>query len=96
VALIGAGGLYLVVALAAEGGAAAALGIVLVPAFVLLYLVFVRVQPELIAVIFRIGENTSTLVWLSAQPQRGQIGPEQPRFAPPPGWAPPPEPSRPE
>jgi hypothetical protein len=55
-----AGVLFFIVA-ASRGGAGALLGVVLVPVVTLLYLVIARVYMEIIALFFRIGENTSVM-----------------------------------
>jgi Domain of unknown function (DUF4282) len=51
---------FLVVGLAGGGGRAVA-AIVLAPLGTLIYLIFVRIYMELIAMFFRIGENTSVM-----------------------------------
>jgi hypothetical protein len=44
-----------------QGGGSAVVAIILVPLATLLYLIFVRIYMELIAMFFRIGENTSIM-----------------------------------
>ena len=61
VALILLGGLLFFVASIARGGASILVALVLVPLVTLLYLVFARIYMELIALFFRIGENTSLI-----------------------------------
>jgi cellulose synthase/poly-beta-1,6-N-acetylglucosamine synthase-like glycosyltransferase len=60
-ALIFLGGLVFLVRGLAAGGAAAVATIVFVPLGVLLYLIVARIYMELIALFFRIGENTSIM-----------------------------------
>jgi hypothetical protein len=45
-----------------QGGAYVVLGVIVAPIVGLLYLVFTRIGFEVIAVLFRIGQNTSVLV----------------------------------
>lgn len=59
--LILLGGLTFLLRGLAQGGGTAVAAIVLVPVFMLLYLVFARIYMELIALFFRIGENTSVI-----------------------------------
>lgn len=56
------GGLALFVSLASRGAGGLLLGLMLAPLVVLLYVVVARIYLELIALLFRIGENTSLLV----------------------------------
>ena len=55
------GGVLLLFAGLSQGGASAALSLIGVPLLVLVYLVFARVGMETIALLFRIGENTSIM-----------------------------------
>jgi uncharacterized protein DUF4282 len=54
-------GLVFFVAALARGGATAVLAIIGVPLVTLLYLIIARVYMEIIALFFRIGENTSII-----------------------------------
>lgn len=54
-------GLVFLVAGLSEGGATAVLSLLFVPVFTLLYLVLARIYLELVALLFRIGENTSIM-----------------------------------
>jgi len=55
-------GVILLVAGLSQGGASAVLGILFVPIITLIYLVLTRVSLEIVALFFRIGENTSLMV----------------------------------
>lgn len=59
--LIVLGGLGFLLAGLSEGGGTAVATVIFVPLGVLLYLVFARISMELIALFFRIGENTSIM-----------------------------------
>ena len=59
--LIVLGGLFFFLALASRGAAAILLALIVVPLVTLLYLIFARISMELIALLFRIGENTSIM-----------------------------------
>ena len=61
VALIMLMGLIFAVIFMARGGVSVFVGLVIVPAVTLLYLVFARVSLEAVALFFRIGENTSIM-----------------------------------
>lgn len=63
-----------------SGGPGIIIGIIVAPAAGLLYLIFLRISLEVIAVLFRIGENTSTLV---AGGWRPPSGPEEAPLPPP-------------
>lgn len=52
---------FLIVAISQGGGGIVA-GIILVPLFALFYLILVRVSLEVIALLFRIGDNTEKMV----------------------------------
>jgi hypothetical protein len=79
--LILLGGLGFFISLLARGGAAVVAAIILVPLVTLLYLIFARIYMELIALFFRIGENTSLLVAQGGgTPSTGGLPP-----SPPPG-----------
>ena len=81
--------LFLVVGLA-RGGAGAVLSIVAVPLVTLLYLVMVRIWMELIALFFRIGENTSIMARSMAGGAAGGTGYGSTGYGQPPyGEAPP-------
>src|SRR6516162_294275 len=58
VVLILLGGLFFFIATLAQGGASIAFGLTVVPLGTFLYLIFARVSMEIIALFFRIGENT--------------------------------------
>jgi cellulose synthase/poly-beta-1,6-N-acetylglucosamine synthase-like glycosyltransferase len=82
VVLILLGGLVTFIAFASRGGSGIVVGIILAPIVTLLYLVFVRIYMELIALFFRIGENTSIMAGRSgdgAQAAGGGYG-----YSPPP------------
>ncbi len=59
--VIGLGAVLFFVSLASRGAGSAILGLVLAPIGALLYLVFARVYLELIALLFRIAENTTRI-----------------------------------
>ena len=59
--VIGLGALLFFFSLASRGAGSAILGLVLAPIGALLYLVFARVYLELIALLFRIAENTTRI-----------------------------------
>lgn len=59
--LIGLATLVFFITGLSRGGGTAIAAFFLVPVFGLLYVVIVRIYLELIAVLFRIGENTSTM-----------------------------------
>lgn len=54
-------GLVMFVSLVSRGGGAVLVALVLVPLITLLYLVFARVGMEVLAVLFRIGEDVRTI-----------------------------------
>ena len=56
------GGLVLFASLASRGGVGVLLGLILAPLVMLFYVVVARIYLELIALLFRIGENTTLLV----------------------------------
>jgi Domain of unknown function (DUF4282) len=60
-ALILLGGLIFFISSISRGGAGILIGVVVVPLVTMLYLVFARIYMELIALLFRIGENTSLI-----------------------------------
>jgi hypothetical protein len=62
VTLILATGVILIVASLSQGGTYAFLAIVIIPIVTLFYLVVTRVSLEIVALFFRIGENTSLMV----------------------------------
>lgn len=87
-------GAVLFVALLARGGGSILVALVFVPLLTLLYLVVTRVSLEIVALLFRIGENTSLLVssspgWPPVTRPESPIPPTGP--APPtaayPGWS---------
>ncbi|HEU0102342.1 MAG TPA: DUF4282 domain-containing protein [Mycobacteriales bacterium] len=85
--------LFFFFALARQGAGGALAGLIVVPIGALLYLVFARVYLELIALLFRIAENTSRIADVLAGPgqQYGGPPPGQPYGGPPPpGYGPPP------
>lgn len=99
---IAAVSLVLFLALASQGVGRAVLGLVVVPVAALLYLVLARVYLELIALLFRIAENTTRIAEVLAGPAGQQLrgpqhgGPPPPYGQPqpygqqqPPGYGPP-------
>jgi hypothetical protein len=68
VVVIGLVTLLWIAAIASRGGVDVLLGLVGGPLAGLLYLIWVRICFEVIAVLFRIGENTSTIAAGSAGP----------------------------
>ena len=72
-----------------QGGGTAVAAIVLVPVFMLLYLVFARISMELIALFFRIGENTSIIAVHLAGGGTAGGTPPAPGGIPPGGYPPP-------
>lgn len=88
--LILLGGLGFLAGGLSEGGGTAVAAIIFVPLGMLLYLVFTRIYMELIALFFRIGENTSIM---AAQMSGGAAGGATPGAGygtPPPGAGGPP------
>jgi cellulose synthase/poly-beta-1,6-N-acetylglucosamine synthase-like glycosyltransferase len=78
--LIALGALVFLIAGLSQGGSAALVTFIVVPAVALVYLVIVRISMEAVALFFRIGENTSALVTAAGLPQAGgprygQVGP---------------------
>jgi len=71
VVLILIGGVVFLIAGLTQGGGSAVASIILVPIVTLVYLIFARIYMEIIALFFRIGENTS----LMAAALTGQPGP---------------------
>jgi hypothetical protein len=61
VGLIGVGGFVVLVAAMTQGAATAIAALILVPLLMLVYLVMARIYLELVALFFRIGENTSVM-----------------------------------
>jgi len=61
------------IATISQGGIGIAFAIVVVPIATLLYLIFARISMEMIALFFRIGENTSLMAG-SAQPTGATAG----------------------
>ena len=89
--LILLGGLVFFLRLLFEGGASVVLAIVVVPFVTLLYLVFARIYMELIALFFRIGENTALLAaHAGGPPAGGPLGSGPGGPAPPTGYGTPP------
>ena len=86
--LILLGGLVFLLRGLTQGGGTAVAALVLVPVFMLLYLVFARIYLELIALFFRIGENTSIIAAHLAGGATG--GSTPPGGSPSPGGYPPP------
>lgn len=91
-------GLVFLIRALSEGGTAAVIGLVLVPLVTLLYIVLARIYMELIALFFRIGENTSLLVTAAGRsfggpgggyggPAGGYGGPAGGYGGPPPPYA---------
>ena len=62
------GALFVFIALANRGGGGVIFGLIVAPVVALFYIVVARVYLELVAVLFRIGENTALLA------QQGAIG----------------------
>jgi hypothetical protein len=77
-----AGVIFLIAALS-RGGATAILGIIGVPLVTLLYLIIARVYMEIIALFFRIGENTSIMA-RNVGPAPGPPGGQAPGNGPSP------------
>jgi hypothetical protein len=76
---------FLVVGLSAARGAQILLVIVLAPLVTLVYLIFARILFEVIALFFRIGDNTTLAVQLLGGGQPGRWAPAaQPGYGPPP------------
>lgn len=90
VALILLAGLIFLIAGLSRGGGAAVVSIVLVPLVTLLYLIFARIYVELIALFFRIGENTAVMAAALAGGSGG--APPAAYGFPPAGPPPPPAP----
>ena len=86
--LILLGGLALLIAGFSTGTAAGIIGtIILVPLFTLVYLILARIAFEVIAMFFRIGDNTFLAVQLLGGGKPGQWGAgPQPGFGRPPGY----------
>jgi Domain of unknown function (DUF4282) len=65
------------VGLISQGGAFVAIAIIIVPIVTLIYLVLMRVSMEMIALFFRIGENTSVMAASAGSegPHSGLAGP---------------------
>lgn len=61
VVLILLGGVVFLIAGLSQGGATAVFSVLLVPLVTLLYLILARVYMEVIAIFFRIGENTTLM-----------------------------------
>lgn len=79
VVLVLLAGLVFLIAGLSQGGLAAVASVFLAPVVTLLYLVFIRVSMEVIALFFRIGESTSVMAAALA----GQAPPPAA-----PGWGP--------
>lgn len=94
VTLILLGGLFFLIGALTQGAGAAILGLIAVPVVTLLYLVIARIYMELVALFFRIGENTSIMARASGGGWGGTVLP--PTQSPPasPGqFLPPPPPA---
>jgi len=78
VALILLAGLVFFIAAVSQGGARVVVGIVVVPIVTLLYLVIARVYMELVALFFRIGENTSIMARALSNGSTPAAGYQQP------------------
>lgn len=99
------GAFFLIAGLSTGTGVGVLAAIVFAPIFTLVYLVFARISFELIAMFFRIGDNTFLAVQLlGGKPGQQQFGqPGQQQFgqpgqygqAPQPGYGPPPVPATP-
>jgi cellulose synthase/poly-beta-1,6-N-acetylglucosamine synthase-like glycosyltransferase len=72
--LILLGGVFFLISGLSRGGFTAILSLIGVPLVTLLYLVFARIYLEIIALLFRIGENTTIM----AQSVGGRPGPMNP------------------
>lgn len=82
-------GLGFFLGLASKGGGGAVLALVVVPIATLAYLMFARMWLEIVAILFRIGENTSIL---AAAARGGASGPSATGYGygqPPQGGQPP-------
>lgn len=64
---IGLGALVFFVSLASQGAVTAIIGLVLIPVGALVYLVMLRVSLEVVAVLFRIGEDMKVLAGRNAE-----------------------------
>ncbi len=73
-ALIVLFGLLFFAQTASQGGTAFLFALVVVPVVMFVYLVFARIYMELIALFFRIGENTSILVAQAGGQAAGGMG----------------------
>ncbi|CAN5344427.1 MAG: DUF4282 domain-containing protein [Acidimicrobiia bacterium] len=62
--LIGLAALAGIISYISQGGSGIFIGLVVVPVVALLYLIFLRVWLEVIAMLFRIGDNTAKMVEL--------------------------------
>jgi hypothetical protein len=99
--LIGLFALLAFLAVASNGGGGAAILVLLLLApLALLYLVLARISLEVIAVLFRIGENTAVLAAAQGGGQPGQygygVGPAWPGQSPDGGYGQPPQPQQPQ
>jgi len=102
-ALILLGGIGFFFSLAAQGAGSAIVALIVVPLVVFLYVVIARIYMELVALFFRIAENTSILVAQGAAqgltgpagvppgqaPYGSSPGPDP--YGPPTGYGPPPQ-----
>ena len=81
---IGLAALFWFIALATQGAGPALLGLVVVPIITVIYVIFARMSLEVIAVLFRISENTTRMV-AAGGGAAGGFGetPEPDRQAPP-------------
>lgn len=83
IVVIGLGALIVFIAFASRGFGAAVFALILVPIVSLLYLIFARVYLELIALLFRIAENTTLIAQALAPGRPGPAAP-QPGYPPAP------------
>lgn len=74
VAMILLTGLVSLLAAVSQGGVLILVGLVLVPVMTLVYLVFARVALELVAMFFRIGDNTSVMATNTSHPNTAMPG----------------------
>jgi hypothetical protein len=88
VVLILIGGAFFLIAGLSSGTSYGILGgVIFAPVFTLVYLIFTRIMFEIIAMFFRIGDNTFLAVQLLGSGKPGQSGSgAQPGFGTPPGY----------
>lgn len=87
--LILLGGLVFFVLLVQEGGAGVVLGLIGVPLYAFLLLLYARVGAELLSILFRIGHNSELLVQLARGGPAAPVAPGGPGGPPAHGGPPP-------